>query len=118
MANELISNLRLTVTSGVALIDFNQGRLVKDFVPLKVYRARLLVTTSEITVAHGVAAPRFCILYNNDDTNFVEAGTSTADYPIYLRPASIATQFEIGPGKTNLYLKADTASCYVEVLVF
>jgi len=118
MANEITSNLRLQLSSGVVGADFNPGKILVDYTPLKIYRARVLITTSEVTVTHGVANPRVCILYNHDDTNYVEAGTTTTDYPIYLRPASIATQFEIGPGKASIYLKANTASCYVEVLVY
>lgn len=118
MANEILSNLRLLLSSGVVKCDFNPGTLQVDYTPLKIYRARLLITTGEVTVTHGVANPRFCILYNHDVTNFVEAGTTTTDYPIYLRPSSVPSQFELGPGKASLYLKADTASCYVEVIVF
>ncbi len=118
MANEITSNLRLQLLSGVIGADFNPGKIQVDYTPLKIYRARLLITTSEVTVTHGVANPRVCILHNHDATNYVEAGTTSADYPIYLRPDSIATQFEIGPSKASIYLKANTASCYVEILVY
>lgn len=118
MANEVTSNLRLQLASGVVSSDFNPGKIQVTYAPLKIYRARLLITTTEVTVTHGVASPRFCILYNHDSTNYVEAGTTTTDYPIYLRPSSIATQIEIGPSKASIYLKANTASCYVEVIVY
>lgn len=118
MANEINSQLRLQYTNGVVKFDFNPGTVQLDFTALKMYRARLLITTSEVTVTHGVASPRFCILYNHDSTNYVEAGTTTTDYPIYLRPTSAPTQFEIGPSKSSLFLKANVASCYVEVIVF
>lgn len=118
MALEVTSNLRLELVSGVIKSDFNPGRIQVTYTPLTIYRARLLITTSEVTVTHGVASPRFCCLYNQDATNYVEAGTTTTDYPIYLRPSSVATQFEIGPAKASIYLKANTASCYVEVLVY
>lgn len=118
MANEVTSNLRLQLASGVIASDFNPGKIQVDYTPLVIYRARLLITTSEVTVTHGVTNPRFCCLYNQDATNFVQGGTTTTDYPWYLRPASIASQFEIGPSKSVIYLKADTASCYVEVLVY
>ena len=118
MANEVTSNLRLQLSSGVILRDFNPGRIQVTYAPLVIYHQRLLITTGEVTVTHGVTSPRFCILYNHNDTNYVEAGTTTADYDFYLRPASIATQFEIGPAKASIYLKANTASCYVEIIVF
>jgi hypothetical protein len=118
MANEVTSTLRLLLSSGVISSDFNPGRIRVTYTPGVIYRKRHLITTSEVTVTHGVTNPRFCILYNHDATNYVEAGTTTTDYPIYLRPASIATQFEIGPSKSSIYLKANTASCYVDVLVY
>ena len=118
MANEVTSNLRLQLAYGVVTSDFNPGKIQVTYVPLKIYKARLLITTAEVTVTHGVANPRFCILYNHDSTNYVEAGTTSADYDFYLRPSSIATQFEIGPAKTAIYIKANTASCYVWVEVW
>ena len=118
MANEVTSNLRLQLSYGVAASDFNPGKIQVTYVPLVIYRKRHLITTGEVTVTHGVTSPRFCIVYNHDATNYVEVGTTSADYPIYLRPSSIATQFEIGPAKASIYLKANTASCYVEVILF
>jgi hypothetical protein len=118
MANEITSNLRLQLSSGVITGDFNPGKIQVTYAPLKLYAARLLITTSEVTVTHGVANPRFCILHNHDSTNYVEAGCTTADYDFYLRPSSIATQFEIGPSKASIFLRANTASCYVWVEVW
>ncbi len=118
MANEVTSNLRLQLLSGVIKSDFNPGRIRVTYTPLVIFRKRVLITTSEVTVAHGVTNPRFCCLYNQDATNYVEAGTTSTDYPICLRPASVATQFEIGPSKASIFLKANTASCYVEILVY
>ena len=118
MANEVTSNLRLQLASGVVKNDFNPGRIQVTYTPLVIYHKRHLITTGEVTITHGVTNPRFCILYNLDAVNYVEAGTTTTDYPIYLRGASVATQFEIGPGKSSLYLKANTASCYVDVIVY
>lgn len=119
MANEVLNNLRLFLSSGVIKCDFSPGTILVNYTPLKIYRARLLITTTEVTVTHGVANPRFCVLYNHDPTNYVEAGVTTGVYDTaYLRPASIASQFEIGPSKASIFLKANTASCYVEVIVF
>lgn len=121
MANEILSQTRLQYTDGTISThkaDFNPGKIQVTYSALVIFRKRVLVTTGEVTVTHGVTNPRFCCLHNHDATNYVEAGTTSADYPIYLRPSSVATQFEIGPGKTAIYLKANTASCYVDVLVF
>lgn len=118
MANEVTSNVRLQLASGVVKSDFNPGRIQVDYTPLVIYHKRHLITTGEVTITHGVTNPRFCVLYNHDATNYVEGGTTTTDYPWYLRPASIASQFEIGPSKTAIYLKANTASCYVDVIIY
>jgi hypothetical protein len=121
MANEVTSISSLVLSSGVITLDFNKTKLpIKlNYTPLKIYRARLLITTSEVTVTHGVASPRFCVLYNHDVTNYVEAGCTTGVYDTaYLRPASMPSMLEIGPTKSNIFLKANTASCYVEVIVF
>jgi hypothetical protein len=118
MANEVTSNLRLQLASGVVKNDFNPGRIQVDYTPLVIYHKRHLITTGEVTITHGVTNPRFCILYNHDATNYVEGGTTTTDYPIYLRASSVPTQFEIGPAKASIYLKANTASCYVDVIVY
>jgi len=118
MANEVTSNLRLQLASGVVKSDFNPGRIQVDYTPLVIYHKRHLITTGEVTITHGVTNPRFCILYNHDATNYVEGGTTSADFPIYLRPSSVPTQFEIGPAKASIYLKANTASCYVDVIVY
>jgi len=118
MANEITDNTRLQLAYGSWDKDFNPGRIRVTYTPLVVYDKTSLITTGEVTITHGVTNPRFCILYNLDATNYVEAGTTTTDYPMYLRPASIPTKFEIGPAKASIYLKANTASCYVQVIVF
>lgn len=118
MANEVTHNARLQLSSGVIKSDFYPGKIQITYTPLVIYRKRHLVTTGEITVTHGVTNPRFCCLYNHDATNYVEGGTTSADYPFYLRPSSMPSIFEIGPGKASIYLRANTASCYVDVLVY
>lgn len=118
MVQEVTSAVRLLLSSGVIDLDFNPGKIQLDYTPLVVYHARLLITVAEVTVTHGVTNPRFCVLYNHDATNYVQGGTTTTDYPWYLRPSSMASQFEIGPSKASIFLKANAANCYVEVIVF
>lgn len=118
MADEITHNVRLQLDYGAYSRDFNPGRILLTYTPLVIYNTVALITTGEVTITHGVTNPRFCILYNLDATNYVEAGTTTANYPIYLRPASMPSVFEIGPGKASIYLKANTASCYVDITVY
>lgn len=121
MADEITSNLRLQYaheTIAAHKADFNPGKIQVTYSALVIFRKRVLITTTEVEIVHGVTSPRFCCLHNHDTTNYVEAGTTTTDYPFYLRASSVATQFEIGPSKASIFLKANTASCYVDILVF
>jgi hypothetical protein len=78
------------------------------------------VTTSEVTVSFGSVTPGLIVLYNLDDTNFVEMGFATGVYPLQL-PARLATNSKAAPAvftrqSGSLFLKADTATCKVLVL--
>jgi hypothetical protein len=78
------------------------------------------VTTSEVTVSFGSVTPGLILVYNLDDTNFVEMGFATGVYPLRL-PPRLATNSKAAPAvftrqSGTLYLKADTATCKVLVL--
>jgi hypothetical protein len=78
------------------------------------------VTTSEVTVSFGSVTPGLVLVYNLDDTNFVEMGFATGVYPLQL-PPRLATNSKAAPAvftrqSGTLYLKADTATCKVLVL--
>jgi hypothetical protein len=78
------------------------------------------VTTSEVTVSFGSVTPGLIVLYNLDDTNFVEMGFATGVYPLQL-PPRLATNSKAAPAaftrqSGSLFLKADTATCKVLVL--
>ena len=78
------------------------------------------VTTSEVTVSFGSVTPGLILVYNLDDTNFVEMGFATGVYPLQL-PPRLATNSKAAPAvftrqSGSLFLKADTATCKVLVL--
>ena len=78
------------------------------------------VTTSEVTVSFGSVTPGLIVLYNLDDTNFVEMGFATGVYPLQL-PPRLASSSKAAPAvftrqSGSLFLKADTATCKVLVL--
>jgi hypothetical protein len=78
------------------------------------------VTTSEVTVSFGSVTPGLILVYNLDDTNFVEMGFATGVYPLQLPPrlaaASKAAPAVFTRQSGSLFLKADTATCKVLVL--
>jgi hypothetical protein len=78
------------------------------------------VTTSEVTVSFGSVTPGLILVYNLDDTNFVEMGFATGVYPLQL-PPRLASNSKAAPAvftrqSGSLFLKADTATCKVLVL--
>jgi len=79
---------------------------------------KVTVTTSEITLSFGSVTPGVVVLYNVDDTNYVEWGYATGVYGGRLQPRKttankgVPAVFVLNPG-ASVYLKADTASCDV-----
>ena len=55
---------------------------------------------------------RYLQIKNMNGTNFVEIGFSTGDLPIQLDPGDVA----LIPNVSELFLKADTAPCKVDIL--
>ena len=72
------------------------------------------VTTSEVSVSLGLTTNGEVLIYNRDATNYIEVGTTTADYPIKIKAGRSAGPFMLNAGKT-LYLKANTATCKVDI---
>jgi hypothetical protein len=106
---------------GVALPPFVSGRL-------SVFQTNegggnpgvVSVTTSEVTLSFGSVTPGVVLLYNLDDTHFVEWGVATGVYPFQL-PPRLAANSKACPAlftrqSGTIFLKADTATCKVLVL--
>lgn len=60
----------------------------------------------------------FCWLTNKDSTNFVQWGFATGAYGGRLRPGDPPTCLFVDSTSVDLYLKADTAACDVEIEVW
>ena len=79
---------------------------------------KVSVTTSEytFTIDTGIGDAGLCMLYNADSTNFVQYGFATTVYHQRILGGHVAL-FQLEPGTAAIYLKADTATCEVEVYV-
>ena len=118
MADEITLNMRMQLSNGSLDVDFNPGRLLSTQTTQGYFDGVRSIATSETTVTlSGITTPRQCILYNMDATNYVEAGTTTADYPIRLEAGGLPNFLTLNNSKTTLYLKANTAACNVRILV-
>ena len=75
---------------------------------------QIIGTTEETLSKVDIGTVGFCAIRNTDATNFVQVGTATGAYSIKLLPGEGC----VFPARaTNVYAKADTASCEVEYLL-
>ena len=120
MANEITALAKFTLDNGSLKYTSNPGSIQIDQATARMFASVVTVGTTEEVVAFGdVSAPRVCVMQNLDATNHCEWGPTSSGAMVVagrLRPASVASQFEIDPGIT-LRMKADTASCDVLVIV-
>lgn len=118
MADEITHKVRLQLANSTLKMDFNPGQIKIDQSTQVVSDNVYSIGTSEETVTYAeISTPGVCIAYNLDATNYVQIGRATSAYFGRLRPASIPSVFELDPGVTTLYLKANTAACLVRVIV-
>lgn len=73
------------------------------------------VGTTEESIDFGDTVPGFVELKNLDDTNFVQVGFSTGVYGFRLLAGGGPALFYLESGAT-LYVKADTATCRIQVV--
>ena len=120
MALDIALTINPTV-DGISLPPFVSGRLsVSQTTEGGGNPGLLSVTTSEVTLSFGSVTPGVVLLYNLDETNFVEWGVATGVYPFRL-PPRLASNSKACPALVTrqsgtIYLKADTATCRVLVL--
>ena len=72
------------------------------------------VSTAEETIDFVDTVPGFVMIKNLDPTNFVEYGLTTGQLGLKLRPNGGFGFLEIGTG--SLIMKADTATCKVQIV--
>jgi len=72
------------------------------------------ITTTErnISFPADIGTPGYLYLENMDATNYVQVGFATTVYPLRLVANDVAL-IPLNTGETDLYLKADTATCRV-----
>ena len=118
MANEITVQNSVLIRNGYFNLDFVPGKFQITQTALGQYNEINTIATTETSVVltGSITAPRVCIVYNLDATNYCELGWTTADYGMKLFPASMPSIFELAPGKTTLYLKANTAATDVLII--
>lgn len=118
MANEITIGSSITAAKGNFKLPRHGGTFRADMsgssggIPgLKV------VTTSEVSeVFTGITTLGWFWMQNLDATNYVQWGFATTVYGGRMNPGEPAGPFRLEPG-TTLYLKANTATCRVAILV-
>lgn len=117
MADEITVQLSLAYSSGEASIDFNLGVLKGDQSSFGGLKATQNVGTSEETLNVGdVTNEGVVLMWNLDDTNFVEVGVATGVYFGELQPQKLPMLIPLKSGQT-VYLKADTAACEIQYVL-
>lgn len=122
MANEITATLRVQLSNAGLADDFNPGRIQITQTGQILFSRVVSIATTETSVAlTGITTPGVCVLRNLDATNYCEVGTTTTDYPIKLGTyggTGIPNIITLNAGKTTLYLKANTASTKVLIVVY
>ena len=122
MTNEISYDLRVQLANAGLKHDFNPARVRINQTGQVLFSRVVSIATTETSVAlTGITTPGVCVLYNLDATNYCEAGTTSADYPIKLGrygAGGIPNAISLNAGKTTLYLKANTAATKVLITVF
>jgi hypothetical protein len=116
MANELTHTVNLRLAKGNFSRTIQASNTV-DQTGVGAFHDTRLITTSEVSVtAFGdVSTEGTVFIRNLDATNYVQVGFATTDYAMRLAAGRWAS-FPAEPG-IELFLKANTASCYVEIFV-
>ena len=114
MANEITVTTELRLANGNLILNGEQSSKTFDQVTARGGSFTVDVGTSEETITLGDLAPGWMRLTNLDGTNFVEVGFSTGVYGIRLSKSKGVALFE-RKAATTIYIKADTATCKVQV---
>ena len=117
MAGEIKHTTKLQLTADNLQIAFGPPVGLIDQSAALLYDAVHAIGTAEESVATfgDVATYGRALLHNMDATNYVQAGFSTTVYGLRM-PAGEWSDFRLEPGST-LFLKANTATCNVRILV-
>lgn len=120
MANEIKINTSIRLSKGSNLHQFTPAQLSLTQTGSLIYDNIHAIGTSEETAgpAFGdIGTEGLCVIHNLDATNYVHVGFATGVYGMRLYPLWAPAMFTLEPNAT-LYLKANTASCNVRVIVY
>lgn len=74
-------------------------------------------TTEENVTFPDITTNGILLMLNLSSSNYVEWGTTTADYPGKMLAGEPAGPWRLNAGK-SLYLKANTAACDVRIILY
>lgn len=120
MAGEIKINKSIRLTKGAMRTEFAPAPLSLTQTGSLVYDAVHTIGTTEETAGPtfgDIGTEGWVCVYNLDPTNYVQVGFATGVYGMRLYGAGSPADFFIEPG-TTLYLKANTASCSVRIIVY
>lgn len=120
MTGEIKINKSVRLIKGANRHEFSPAPLSLTQTGSLVYDSIHAIGTSEETagpVFGDIGTEGWVSIYNLDTTNYVQVGFSTTVYGMRLYGGGAPADFFLEPGAT-LYLKANTASCNVRIIVY
>ena len=121
MANEITITYAMSRKHATNTLDTHEVPMVRKQITQTgagQYDVKPSIGTSEESITFtDIATNGFCILVNLDTTNYVEWGFSTGVYGGRMRALEPAGPFRVNAGAT-IYLKANTATCRVRVIMY
>ena len=120
MADEIKITQSVRLVKSALKHEFTPPQLSLTMTGSLVYDVTTSVGTSEETAGPtfgDIGTEGLCIIYNLDSANYVQVGFATGVYGMRLYGGWAPATFTLEPNAT-LYLKANTASCNVRVIVY
>lgn len=114
MANEITITSSIRVANGELSLSTPSASKQFDQTTARAGTFTVDAATSETTVDFGDIVPGYIELVNLDPTNFCEFTTVTTDYDLKVRANGGKALIDLS-GTQTLYLKADTATCKIQV---
>lgn len=120
MADEITVSAGLGIENGHLRLSDARAQFTDDQAAAVSHATVQAVGTSDEAMSTGdVATPGWVVMINFDDTNYVEFGVRDSGgsfIPLGVLPPGAPCEFKVASGAT-IYLKANTAACFVRVFV-
>lgn len=115
MANELRLSVSVSFEKGGASISKTKSPSLDVTGDLFAHGVQNIgIVEEELTLVSGMGTLGYVYLHNLDATNFITAGSVTAQLGIKIKPGEVAVFRTSGAG---IFIKADTAACDVEYII-